>query len=119
MIETIEFVLGTVSNTASYLRLWALSLAHGQLAEVFLNQIFIYALKAKNFNFTLLFAFLLWPAFWAVTFGVLMCMDALECFLHTLRLHWVEFQNKFYKGEGYAFKPFRYESIVSNVLEDD
>lgn len=118
MIETIEFVLGTVSNTASYLRLWALSLAHGQLAETFLNLTFKMVFSATgSVGLTIVLAVFLWPVFWSISFAVLMCMDLLECFLHTLRLHWVEFQNKFYKGEGYKFKPFSYVDVLSNVLE--
>lgn len=116
MIETIEFALSTVSNTASYLRLWALSLAHGQLAEVFMTLTFKYTFDFDGMPMTIISAIILWPVFWSITFFVLMCMDCLECALHTLRLHWVEFQNKFYKGLGYSFKPYKFKNILNEVL---
>merc|ERR1719486_1712537 len=105
VIETIEFVLGTVSHTASYLRLWALSLAHQQLSLVFFEKSMSAALESGNpIAIYLGFAVLM-----AITAGVLLGMDVLECFLHTLRLHWVEFQSKFFKADGYFFTPFSHE----------
>ncbi len=60
--------------------------------------------------------FMGYAVFAAVTFSVLLCMDVLECFLHALRLHWVEFQNKFYKADGYRFQPFDFKAIVEKAI---
>ena len=110
IIETIEFVLGCVSNTASYLRLWALSLAHSQLSKVFFEKSILDIAKGYNFIF-LVFGYFI---FANITVGVLMGMDLLEAFLHTLRLHWVEFQNKFYYGDGILFEPFSFKKIFED-----
>jgi V-type H+-transporting ATPase subunit a len=119
MIETIEFVLGTVSNTASYLRLWALSLAHSQLAETFMNLTFKPVYTITSPGITIGVALLAWPVFWSLTFGFVILVDLLEAVLHTLRLHWVEFQNKFFKGDGYPFKPYSYEAVLRKVAGSD
>ena len=112
MIHTIEFVLGAVSNTASYLRLWALSLAHSQLSAVFYDRVLMAGIRASS-PAALFVAFFV---FAAATLGVLMVMETLSAFLHALRLHWVEFQNKFFRGDGHAFAPFVLPTSGASVL---
>ncbi|KAK9113038.1 hypothetical protein Scep_020557 [Stephania cephalantha] len=104
LIHTIEFVLGAVSNTASYLRLWALSLAHSELSTVFYEKVLLLAWGFNNVIILIVGIIV----FICATVGVLLVMETLSAFLHALRLHWVEFQNKFYEGDGYKFHPFSF-----------
>ncbi|CAN6827153.1 unnamed protein product [Brassica oleracea] len=109
LIHSIEFVLGSVSNTASYLRLWALSLAHSELSTVFYEKVLLLAWGYENILIRLIglvvFAF--------ATAFILLMMETLSAFLHALRLHWVEFMGKFFHGDGYKFKPFSF-ALISN-----
>ncbi|GAB4859248.1 V-type proton ATPase subunit a1 [Ancistrocladus abbreviatus] len=108
LIHSIEFVLGAVSNTASYLRLWALSLAHSELSTVFYEKVLLLAWGYDNLVIRLVglavFAF--------ATAFILLMMETLSAFLHALRLHWVEFQNKFYHGDGCKFRPFSFAALT-------
>jgi len=117
IIETIEFALGTISHTASYLRLWALSLAHQQLSLVFFNMTIAGGMTVA-FPLNVIAVYFAFGAWFAITVGILLGMDVLECFLHTLRLHWVEFQSKFYKADGYTFQPYRHRTILEPSGQD-
>uniref|UniRef100_A0A670Z1U8 V-type proton ATPase subunit a n=1 Tax=Pseudonaja textilis TaxID=8673 RepID=A0A670Z1U8_PSETE len=83
-IQTIEYCLGCISNTASYLRLWALSLAHAQLSEVLWAMVMKLGLH-MDAAYGILLLVPLSALFMVLTVFILLVMEGLSAFLHAVR----------------------------------
>jgi V/A-type H+-transporting ATPase subunit I len=94
---TVEVFAETLSHSMSYSRLMALGLVHSAM-----NYLFLVLGGVEHGVFPLQSIPLI-----AIGTILVMIIEGLVVFVHTLRLHWVEWFSKFHSGEGIPFKPFK------------
>lgn len=90
-----------IGDILSYTRLVALGLAGSIIAMVF--NLMAFLLKDSYIGIIFLLAILF------IGHGFNLIINILGAFVHTARLHYVEFFSKFYDNGGKPFKPFRME----------
>jgi V/A-type H+-transporting ATPase subunit I len=93
---TVEVFAETLSHSMSYSRLMALGLIHSAM-----NYLFLVLGGVEHGVFPLQSIPLM-----AVGTILVIIIEGLVVFVHTLRLHWVEWFSTFHSGEGIPFKPF-------------
>ncbi len=96
--ESLEAFLMSFSHTVSYARILALKMIHSAFSVLVLPT-----------------SLLTMPLFIIGTIFLIGIFEGLLAFLHTLRLHWIEWFTKFYTGTGKPFQPFstrRYPEFV-------
>lgn len=94
-LHAMEVLIQSISNTFSYLRIWALN-----IADFYIKFAIFYALGGPAIT-----AFSLVGA--ALGNLLVMILEGLIVFVQTLRLHWVEWFGKFYEGTGFPFSPYQ------------
>ncbi|MCP8309091.1 MAG: hypothetical protein H3Z52_10775 [archaeon] len=87
--EALEAFLMSFSHTVSYARILALKMIHSAFSVLILPT-----------------SLLTMPLFVIGTILLIGIFEGLLAFLHTLRLHWIEWFTKFYTGTGKPFQPF-------------
>ncbi|MEM3615097.1 MAG: V-type ATPase 116kDa subunit family protein [Candidatus Methanomethylicia archaeon] len=90
--HTFEAAISSLSHTVSYGRILALSLSHGMLSQLLSSA--IPALGAAGYIVLAI-----------GTITLVMALEGLVSFTHVLRLTWVEFGFKYFRGGGREYKP--------------
>jgi V-type H+-transporting ATPase subunit a len=121
-----------VSNTASYLRLWALSLAHAELSKVFFEKTLLAPISNGDYVSGIIevrFKFIKIDFLWILC----LCEYYILCFtlygfhgmffayssftlvnINLIFSYRVEFQNKFFKADGFKFQPYSFKCIIQS-----
>jgi V/A-type H+-transporting ATPase subunit I len=89
LTEALEAMVMSFSNTVSYARILALKMIHSAFSILFLP--------------TSIIGMIMFPI---GTILLILIFEGMLAFLHTLRLHWIEWFTKFYSGKGRPFQPF-------------
>ncbi|NHJ13017.1 MAG: hypothetical protein EAX95_05035 [Candidatus Thorarchaeota archaeon] len=128
----LESVIGMISHTVSYARIFALNTVHVILSGVFFSM--IPALLYIPFPEVSLFGVEIIPhevhseiagappyAHLPLLGGIIGTfivgiLEGLLAFMHTLRLHFVEWFSKFYHAGGVAFAPFKLKRIYTSPI---
>lgn len=103
-------VSGLVGDVLSYSRIMALGISTGLIAKA-INQLAAMALGAPVAGVVAFIAIV------AVGQAFSLVINALGAFVHSARLHYVEFFTKFYEAGGRAFQPFARQSVYYDIQE--
>ncbi len=93
-------IIGLTANILSYTRLAGIAVAKGAVATAF-NVMLLPLLFSGNIGFIIMGAVFIFLAH-----AMVLILGALASGIQTIRLNYVEFFLKFYKGTGSIFKPF-------------
>jgi V/A-type H+-transporting ATPase subunit I len=119
-INVVYGITGLVADAASYSRLMALGIATGVIAFA-INYIVGWFYSSLSPSLSAISELLLVPLLivLAIVLVAAHCFNifiqSLGAFVHTLRLHYVEFFGKFYEGGGEKFAPFKAKRVYTKV----
>jgi len=105
-------ISGLFGDILSYVRLFALGLATGVIAGV----VNFLAGLATGIPYL---GYLLVPVIFIAGHTMNIAINALGGFIHTTRLHFVEFFGKFFEGGGEPFQPFKLDLTYTTIREKE